>query len=252
MKLLLDLGNTRLKWLVVDGATPLATGATAWTAPFITELQEAWAAWPGTRQVIAASVVDDAREQAIAALVSRRFGVAVDWVRSPAAGAGVRSAYAEPQRLGVDRFLTMVAAHADGLGACVLVGVGTALTLDALAADGRHLGGLIAPGPHLMRQSLASATARVRTELPGHISAWADNTADAVASGCWGACAGLVERFVRQVAEPLGSTPLVLVGGGDAAILRELLPMPTRLYVDGVLRGLATWSGAPIPAAASH
>jgi type III pantothenate kinase len=135
----------------------------------------------------------------------------------------------------------------------VLASVGTALTLDALGADGQHLGGLIAPGPQLMRQSLLSATARVRPDRAGAITGWADNTADAVASGCWGACAGLIERFVRQVTAPLGGSPQLLLGGGDALPLRDLLlALPSRLYSDGVLRGLAAWSGAPMAPDASR
>lgn len=252
MRLLLDLGNTRLKWVALDENSVLARGAVAWSEPVAEQLEQAWLSLSPVDHVLAASVVDEARETEITERVRQRFSRAVQWVRSPAGGCGVRNAYAEPGRLGVDRFLAMVAAHADGLAPCVLVGVGTALTLDALAADGRHLGGLIAPGPQLMRQSLLGATARVRPEQAGVVTGWADNTADAVASGCWGACAGLVERFARQVAEPLGGAPQLLLGGGDAPPLRELLSLPCRLFGDGVLRGLAVWSGAPMAADASH
>ncbi len=92
----------------------------------------------------------------------------------------------------------MVAARADGYAPCVVAGAGTALTLDVLAADGQHLGGLIAPGPQLMQQSLLEATARVRPQRPGEILELADNTADAVASGCWQAAAALIERFATH------------------------------------------------------
>lgn len=244
-RLLLDLGNTRLKWaLQAQPAGWLARGAVDWRQDAATALASAWAGLPQPAQVIAASVVDPAREAQVAAVAQRLFAQAPTWLRTPAHACGVRNAYAEPQRLGVDRFLAMVAARADGHAPCVLAGVGTALTLDALAADGRHLGGLIAPGPQLMQQSLLGATVRVRPERPGAIVELADNTADAVASGCWHAAAALIERFATHAAAPLGATPQLILGGGDAVSLLPLLSLPARLGQDGVLRGLAVWADA--------
>lgn len=250
MRLLLDLGNTRLKWWALDAGRRLGEGAVAWVEPVAERLAAAWAGLPEPETVFGASVVDSEREQLVDAQVRRRGGGATVWVRSPAEACGVRSAYADPPRLGVDRFLAMVAAHADGRSPCVLVGVGTALTLDALRGDGRHLGGLIAPGPQLMQHSLLGATVQVRPERPGEVAVLADNTADAVASGCWGACAALVERFVAQVEPMLGTSSTLLFGGGDAPLLRELVARPGELVVDGVLRGLAVWSGTTLPLAA--
>jgi type III pantothenate kinase len=245
MRLLLDLGNTRLKWALQaqpDGW--LARGAVDWQEGLAAALASAWAGLPRPEQVIAASVVDAAREAQVAAMAERLFARTPTWLRTPAHACGVRNAYAEPQRLGVDRFLAMVAAHADGRAPCVLAGVGTALTLDALAADGRHLGGLIAPGPRLMQQSLLDATARVRPERPGEIVELADNTADAVASGCWLAAAALVERFATRSAARFGTAPALILGGGDATPLLPLLSLPAKLSQDGVLRGLAVWASA--------
>jgi len=244
MKLLLDLGNTRLKWAWQSGSGDwLARGAVDWSdADVAAVLAAAWAGLPRPGQVVAASVVDDAREAKVAAVVAQLHAGAPTWLRTPAQACGVLNAYAEPQRLGVDRFLAMVAAHADVRSACVLAGVGTALTLDALTADGRHLGGLIAPGPQLMRQSLLGATAQVRPERPGDVRDLADNTADAVASGCWQAAVALIERFVARVTPQLDGSPVLVLGGGDAPALLPLLSLPARLSEDSVLRGLSIWA----------
>lgn len=242
MKLLLDLGNTRLKWALQQSDQWLAHGAVGWSEDLQAVLAPAWAALPPASGVFAASVVDAVRESHVAAVVTRLCGRDTAWLRTPAAACGVRNAYAEPQRLGVDRFLAMVAAHAEGIGPCVLAGVGTALTLDALAADGRHLGGLIAPGPPLMQQSLLGATAQVQLDRPGEILELADNTPDAVASGCWLAATALIERFAAQAAKPLGTQPVLCLGGGDAARLLPLLSLPARLTHNAVLRGLAVWA----------
>lgn len=245
MRLLLDLGNTRLKWaLQAQPEGWLARGAVDWQADTRAGLELAWSGLPRPDTVIAASVVDAVREALVAEVVGSLFARAPGWWRTPASACGVRNAYVEPQRLGVDRFLAMVAAHADGRAPCVLAGVGTALTLDALASDGRHLGGLIAPGPQLMRQSLLDATAQVRLDRPGEILELADNTADAVASGCFQAAAALIERFATRMAARLDGAPTLILGGGDAATLMPLLSLPARLSQDSVLRGLAVWANA--------
>ncbi|MEW9571451.1 type III pantothenate kinase [Rhodanobacter sp. Si-c] len=244
MRLLLDLGNTRLKWVLRNGDDQLANGAVGWHEDVAGTLAAAWAGPAAPEAVFGASVVDASREALVATCVNHAFGHGPYWLRTPAEACGVRNAYAEPQRLGVDRFLAMVAARADGLAPCVLAGVGTALTLDALAADGRHLGGLIAPGPRLMQQSLLGATAQVRPAHAGTIVEAADNTADAVASGCWLAAAALIERFAARMAPALGGAPALRLGGGDAEALLPLLAVPAQLAHDSVLHGLAVWAAA--------
>jgi type III pantothenate kinase len=252
MRLLLDMGNTRLKWaLQAQPVGWLARGVVDWQDDVPALLESAWASLPRPDRVIAASVVDRAREAQVATVAEHLFACAPHWLSTPAHACGVRNAYAEPQRLGVDRFLAMVAAFADGHAPCVLVGAGTALTLDALAADGQHLGGLIAPGPPLMQQSLLAATAGVRPERPGEIRELADNTADAVASGCWLAAAALIERFAERMASQLGITPTLILGGGDAARLAPLLSVPVQLTRHAVLRGLVVWANTHMAAASS-
>ena len=243
-RLLLDLGNTRLKWALHRDGGWRANGAVAWDDDVAGTLADAWSSQPRPEAVFGASVVDAPREVLVAACVADAFGREPRWLRTPAEACGVRNAYAEPQKLGVDRFLAMVAARADGLAPCVLAGAGTALTLDALAADGRHLGGLIAPGPRLMQQSLLGATAQVRPAHAGTIVEAADNTADAVASGCWLAAAALVERFAARMAPALGGAPALRLGGGDAEALLPLLTVPALLAHDSVLHGLAAWAAA--------
>lgn len=248
MILLLDLGNTRLKFALLDGDTFVRRGAFGWDADIAHELATLWSGWPAPRRVVGASVVDAARETAVAVAVGSAFELDTTWVRTPAEACGVTNAYAEPHRLGVDRFLAMVDAFAAGRAPSVLASVGTALTLDALDAEGRHLGGWIAPGPLLMQQSVLGATAQVRPEHPGAVRDLADNTADGLASGCWQACAALVDRFVDRVAPQLGGAPSVTLGGGDADILAPLLGRKVELVPDAVLRGLAVWARTHAPA----
>lgn len=248
MRLLLDLGNTRLKWALAPASGEwVAQGAVDWDQPLEQALTTAWAALAPPSAIVAASVVDAAREQQVEAVVLRLFDRPVRWMRTPAQACGVRNAYAEPQRLGVDRFLAMVAAHAAGRAPCILASVGTALTLDALAADGQHLGGWIAPGPQLMQRSLLDATARVQLQADGSIVDAADNTTDAVISGCWHATAALIERFQSRMRERLGGASTLRLSGGDAASVLPLLSVPAELVQDSVLHGLAVWASAQLP-----
>lgn len=244
MRLLLDLGNTRLKWALWQPSADewLARGALDWHQDMDAMLQEAWAVLPAPTSIVAASVVSAEREAQVTSVVARQFGGQPSWFRTPASACGIHNAYAEPQRLGADRFLAMVAAFAEGHAPCVLASVGTALTLDALAGDGRHLGGLIAPGPRLMQASLREGTARVRPDGPGVILELADNTTDAVSSGCWQAAVALTERFSARMSPRLGGSPLLILDGGDGPTLAPLLALPYRSGRDGVMRGLAVWA----------
>lgn len=242
MKLLIDFGNTRLKWATASAGQLTAGRPVATDAPTLADaLGDAFAALAGRVDgVLVSSVVSDAREMELRALLEASLpGARVDFVRSPSEALGVRNAYAEPQRLGVDRFLALVALHARPR-AQVLVSVGTALTLDALAADGRHLGGLIAASPTLTRGALAAATARL---LPpsSQVHLLADSTADAVQSGAVLAAVALTERFRSGAAGPLGAWPALVLAGGGADELAPWLPDAERAD-DLVLRGLARWA----------
>ena len=242
MKLLLDLGNTRLKWAFAHDGAWRARGAVAWQDDVAGTLISAWRELVRPEQVLASSVVDAEREASLTTLVADRFGADISWARTPAEACGVRNAYAQPQRLGIDRFLAMVAAHDTGHVPYVLAGIGTALTLDALTADGRHLGGLIAPGPYLMQQAILGATARVQTDHPGTLRNAADNTADAVVSGCWQATAALIDRFTTRMTPELGGPAQLLIDGGDASTVLPLLDHPAQHAPDSVLRGLLVWA----------
>ena len=239
MKLLLDLGNTRLKWALWDGATlqPGAAVAHAQAGDIaaalegIGEVQSAWIA----------SVAAPALDAALAAALRRR-GLEAQFVRSSASACGVRSAYAQPERLGVDRFLSLIAVYAQAPAATVIASCGTALALDALAADGTHLGGLIAPAPTLMRQALLGNTARLGDIDAATIVEMAINTADAVESGTWLAATALVERFVVQARAQLGAAPELVLSGGGAQRLGGLLAPAHRIDAHLVLRGLACYA----------
>jgi type III pantothenate kinase len=199
-----------------------------------------WRALSAIDAVFVASVVAPAREDELAALVRERFGLDAQFVRSPAAALGVRNAYAEPQRLGVDRSRSPPRTRAPRLQ--VLASVGTALTIDALAADGEHLGGLIVPSPALMRRAVVAGTARVDA-CEGRYRDWPASTDDGVFSGALFAAAGAIERFRGALERRFDARAALVLGGGGSDELEPLLADVERAH-DLVLHGLALWAQA--------
>lgn len=243
MNLLLDLGNSRLKWATSE-AGDLHPGPTlVWDAPdFDAALDNQWRDVPAPQRILAANVTAGDHQQRVERALLARFGQAPQWLRSPALRAGVRNAYAQPETLGIDRFLTLLAARADGRAPCVIAGCGSALTLDALAGDGEHLGGLIAPGIRAMQQGLQAAAPGLPPATDADVVELARDTGNAVASGSWQAAAGAIERFYQHMSARLGEEPQLLLSGGDAPALARLLGSPAQAFDDAVLRGLQVWA----------
>jgi type III pantothenate kinase len=250
MKLLVDIGNTRLKWATWAGRALGGQGAHAHGAEDNVDFVSLFKDIPKVDAAWIASVASPVLDMALAQALRARFGIEPVFVRSSATACGVHSAYAQPERLGVDRFLGLIAVHAQAQGPAVIASCGTALTLDALAVDGTHLGGLIAPSPELMRGALLGNTARLGDVAQASIVEIADNTADAVASGSWLAATALVERFFAHAVARFGVAPMLVLGGGGAAQLGALLALPHRIDAELVLRGLACYADQA-PAAAA-
>lgn len=262
--LLLDVGNTRLKWALLP-PTPAAAGARsrfvaagalaldprrrilprggASLARFLAQL-------PRGLPVLGCNVAGPAIERQIALLARRAGRAPPRWVRSAASAAGVRNAYREPWRLGVDRWVALIGARQAWPGrALCIVSVGTAITIDLLDASGRHRGGLIAPGPTLMIDALLERTAGIRRRagsaaVTGNLAAapsafWASDTRAALRAGARQAAAALIARAPRAARERLGRAPTLIVTGGAASVLNALLPAAVRYDADLVLRGLA-------------
>lgn len=238
---LFDLGNSRFK------AAPWHPGGgigevLAWPhgADALAAGDASHGPLPRGRRAWLASVAAPALTTQVLTLLRERFEQ-VHVAETRAECAGVRVAYAEPAKLGVDRFLALLGARAAG-GDALVAGVGTALTIDLLDADGVHHGGRIAASPTLMRQALYQRAA----QLPaggGRYREFADDTEDALASGCDGAAVALIERSLREAAARLGRTPALLLHGGGAPALQPWLPQ-ARPHPALVLEGLALWAHA--------
>lgn len=240
---LFDLGNTRLKCAPLDVHAALGTVAALGhdASGFVEALR---AHLPEQAEsACLASVASPALTAAVVQVLTERFR-RISIVRTQAAFAGVRIAYPQPAKLGVDRFLALVAARARDAAPWLIAGVGTALTLDVLDATGQHRGGRIAPSPALMRRALHQAAAQLPAE-GGEYVEFALDTEDALSSGCEGAAVALIERSLRHATGLLGRTPRLLVHGGGVEPLMAALPEAV-LAPTLVLEGLAVWARAGI------
>lgn len=250
MLLLVDAGNTSIKWATVElAATATRLGdwrqSGACAQPQVAQLGAVWRALPVTR-VLLSNVAGAALGAALSAQLQAAFGPALRpaWFASQPARAGVRNAYRDPAQLGCDRFAAAIAARAlFPAQALIIATCGTATTVDALSADGVFLGGMILPGLGLMARALASNTAQLplsaeQVALPAQVlQRFADNTADAIASGCLAAQVGAIERALALQAAA-GTPVRCLLAGGAAALIAPHLTVACERVDNLVLIGL--------------
>jgi type III pantothenate kinase len=230
--LAIDAGNTRTKWGVHDGRAWTATGAIETARAG--ELPQSLRGIKAAGLAIASNVAGAAVQAAIEAACK---GLAVRFVRSEASQLGVTNGYRDSSQLGTDRWVALIAAHHARPGHKLVINAGTALTIDALTGDGRFLGGLIVPGPALMRRSLDRATAALR-ESEGAVRDFPASTPEAIATGAVLACAGAADRLAKSM-DTHGTPPgLIILSGGAARELAPALGLPHELHENLVLDGL--------------
>lgn len=232
MILLVDVGNTRIKWGMFGvgawrGKDALPTDAVA-------DLASRWRGlnptWVGISNVAGDDIVPSI-ERACPA------GTPIYWLKPELDAHGIRNGYAAPASLGADRYAALIAAHKMNLGHVVVASLGTALTVDALTATGEFVGGIIVPGYRAMLRGIGESTQGVRAGF-GQWSAFPTSTKDALETGILSALAGAVEaqrgRFEARLAAEVG----VVLTGGDAALIKPLLRAPVHQAEDLVLEGL--------------
>jgi type III pantothenate kinase len=230
-RLLLDAGNTRLKWAVVEGGLWREQGGTAYA-----DLSALATVLEAGIDCYIASVAREQRENQISALLAP-FAITPRWLTAEAHQLGVTNSYANPQQLGVDRWMGLLAARQRTQAPTLVVSVGTAMTVDALSADGVFLGGLIVPGVILMQQALRQGTAGI-AKASGTWQAFPRTTADGVESGIVAALCGAIRSQHARLAETAGQVPRCLMTGGDAERLLPHLALSVEQVPALVLEGV--------------
>ena len=246
--LAIDIGNTRLKWALYATPQPAAVllDQGAVFLETIDDLAETdWRRLRAPASMLGCVVAGDA----VRRRVEEQMGlweVEPRWVVPSAHEAGLSNGYDHPSRLGADRWVALAGARSRALteahaGAtprpALVVMVGTAVTVDALDAEGRFLGGLILPGFGLMLRALEQGTAGLKVPT-GDVVDFPTNTSDALMSGGANAIAGAIERQVRRLQTRTGQAPLLLMTGGAAVKLLPITDLPFEMVEALIFEGL--------------
>jgi type III pantothenate kinase len=249
MDLLIDIGNSRIKWALRSAGSLHDAGSTehcGGNAAVNVMLDAITTAPTG---VIATNVAGDQFGALLAGMVKERWGLPVQFAVTQLQAGPVRNGYDDFQQLGIDRWLAIIAAVDRFAGSICIVDAGTAITIDAVATNGAHLGGYIIPGLALMHQSLGAETGDLY-RLVGNkqqISATASehavlgrSTVAAIAGGTVTAVCCLIEQCVETLRAG-GNDPIIVVTGGDARRLMDCLDAGMQHRPQLVLEGLALY-----------
>jgi type III pantothenate kinase len=243
--LLLDIGNSRIKWGVLEDDVVGHTGDI--THASIAEQGMSGLISQLPRQVDAAfasNVAGTSFAEEIGEAVHSRYDCELQFAASEQRSNGVTNSYHEPSQLGVDRWVAMIGTRAEIKTCCVVIDVGTAITIDVLDDDGQHLGGQILPGLRLMSESLSNQTSDIKrvdvlTDGGGQgLDMFANNTDGAVRQGATNAVLGAIERSTR-VLTSAGHDATTILTGGDAPQLLPSLSEEILHRPHLVLQGLA-------------
>jgi type III pantothenate kinase len=246
MKLLVDAGNTRIKWALTDGKDWLCRGELPTRKAG--ELSRDIAEHPGHRspeinlrdikQIWVSNVAGEEVSQQIRS-IGAGISTQLHFVVARAAQCGVSNGYSDASQLGSDRWAALISAWHMVKGKCLVVNSGTATTVDTLSGRGEFAGGLILPGVELMRRSLVEATDQL-VSAQGEYVPFPLNSADAIYSGAIQASCGAIERQYILLND---DSATVVLSGGTAVLLQtyldqKLFKVPPRVVDNLVLRGL--------------
>ena len=242
--LAIDVGNTRLKWARYaspqPGATLLSHGA-VFLETIDNLAENEWRSLPAPGSMLGCVVAGEGVKRRVEEQLEI-WDLEPRWIVSSARACGVTNSYDHPSRLGVDRWVALIGAWHRVLAQgparpALVVMVGTAVTVDALDASGRFLGGLILPGFGLMLRALEMGTAGLKAPT-GEAVEFPTNTSDALMSGGSDAIAGAVERMHRKLLVRTGQKPVLVMTGGAAVKLAPITDLPFETVDTLIFEGL--------------
>ena len=247
--LAIDIGNTRLKWVCYEKPQPGAR-MVAHDAHFLEQIdslsEKAWKDLPVPTRMLGCVVAGDVLRYRVEEQMEIWPDLQPQWVVSRSEGAGLINGYDIPGRLGVDRWVAMIGARHHMLqttagtapSPLVIVMVGTAVTIEAIDAQGKFLGGFILPGHGMMLHALEAGTAGLQHLPTGQVVPFPTNTSDALTSGGTYALTGAVQRMVRHVREHCGAAPMCLMTGGAGWKLAPYMESQFELVESLIFEGL--------------
>jgi len=244
MKLLVDIGNSRIKWASIDdnglnGGQSFQRGKTGIKAA----LNKAWKQLNDVEAVYVANVGGDKLATQLTEWTEKQWQITPAYIHTEKKRFGVTNAYDEPSKLGIDRWLSLIAARQHARQAQCVIDCGTAMTIDIVTKTGQHQGGMILPGLSLMRSALATNTHALTEETDEQeFKTLATNTYSAIQAGTLYSVTATLERIISDLQESFDNKIRFIITGGDAESLLPLLPNNINHYPDIVLKGLAFYA----------
>lgn len=237
MKLLVDIGNTRIKWCIENhGNIETAFAIDYKQRDFLNDIHLRWLKLAPPQQLAISSVSESQIAGQIIHLAKIIWpDIEIIIAKSQVKGFSVTNAYQRADKLGVDRWLGLIALGEFYPGNSCIVDCGTAITIDCLNSHGQHLGGLISPGLRLMKQSLYQGAENLSFTNKHYETGLSSSTEAAIYSGALYAAAGLIEKSINN----LCSCQTVVMTGGDAELLAKYLEFESIIEPDFVLKGLS-------------
>ena len=221
MKLLIDIGNSRIKWLLSQNADVISD-AEIHAVKTTEALISAWESIERPRCIAISSVTGVEQTEKIVSLAERLWpGVEVIIAHTCAYAYGVSNAYTQPENLGVDRWLALLAINRFHRLPAMIVDCGTALTIDVLALGGIHRGGLIVPGLKMMKKSLQQGAHRLQYVDKAAEISLAQSTSSGLSNGALMSMLGLIEKVYQQSVESEGERLSLILTGGDAQLMAQ-------------------------------
>lgn len=234
--LAIDAGNTRTKWALFNAAAEILSQGVC------TNIDLALAEFLPKNTICNHAIIANVAGAEVAQVLAEKcqgLGLTITWAKSSSRACGVTNNYDHPSQLGVDRWAAIIAAWQHYQSPCIVVSLGTAATIDALAPnkDGAEfLGGIILPGLNLLQQTLVNGTHDIAIGVAsqaGKVTHFATNTADAVYTGACLAIIGAIAEMVEKL-QAQSEQVMIVLSGGDARVLMPLLAL--KFNTDSVKR----------------
>jgi type III pantothenate kinase len=250
MVLVIDVGNTRLKWAWLNSAGLSDQQAAVhrnvkpdiWAAALFDPARKA-------SRVLVSNVAGDTMTKHLTRLARRKLGVRPEFITAGRQFEELTNGYLDPSLLGADRWLALVGAWTRVHTTLCVIDAGTAVKVDSVDANGQHLGGLIVPGIHMMREALLKGTTdiarAVEQSTPSMAGILANNTIGAVSRGAVFALAGMADRAAEMIEQGTGAKPRLFITGGDAGMITGTMRLRGEVIPDLVLQGLAVIAAQP-------
>ena len=247
MDLLIDIGNTRIKWAYAQVGQLAAHGDAERGESIPALAARDWLAQPAPTRVIVANVAGKAYAEALTEWTAGHWQQSVEFLQVEP-GHGLALAYPEPERLGVDRWLAMLAAQRLSTDAVAVIDAGTAMSVDVITAQGQHLGGIITPGLTLMADSLQQKSSGIQQGLQGMAAdkprLFGNDTLSCIEQGALFAVTGAIEHLLARIEQQTPTALSVIISGGDALRVMTELQRDCRHIPDLVLQGMQIIKGS--------